>query len=100
MTALPTTHTTPTLFPTAGAVATVEACLGRIRALNLTLNALITVDEKGALSRALVCDEAAADGQHLGPLHGMPVVLKDNIDAVGFETSSGSPMAARTPDAD
>jgi aspartyl-tRNA(Asn)/glutamyl-tRNA(Gln) amidotransferase subunit A len=87
-------------FPVAGATATVEACLERIRALNPVLNALITVDEEAALERARECDDLGAHGQHLGVLHGMPVVVKDNIDAVGFPTSSGSPAVERHPETD
>lgn len=87
-------------FPSGDSLATVEACLRRIRDLDPTVNAMISVDEEGARGQAVRCDELAAHGQRLGVLHGMPVVVKDNIDAVGFPTSSGSPAAERQPTAD
>jgi aspartyl-tRNA(Asn)/glutamyl-tRNA(Gln) amidotransferase subunit A len=87
-------------FPTVGATATVQACLERIRALNPEVNAMVSVDEEGALDRARECDEAQSHGQQLGLLHGMPVVVKDNIDVAGLVTSSGSPAAGRRPDSD
>jgi aspartyl-tRNA(Asn)/glutamyl-tRNA(Gln) amidotransferase subunit A len=100
MTRLPNTEVPFRPFPQAGALATVEACLDRIRELNPQLNALLSVDEVGARRRAEECDAAAQHGNHFGVLHGMPIVLKDNIDVEGFVTSNGSPATARTPTAD
>jgi aspartyl-tRNA(Asn)/glutamyl-tRNA(Gln) amidotransferase subunit A len=91
------TETTPSPFPQAGAVATVEACLDRIQELNPQLNALLSIDADGARRRAAECDAASQHGHQLGVLHGMPIVLKDNIDVQGFVTSNGSPATARTP---
>ncbi|MCU1657318.1 MAG: amidase, partial [Pseudonocardiales bacterium] len=100
MTRLPKTEAAFRPFPQAGALATVEACLDRIRELNPQLNALLSVEEVGARRRAEECDAAAQHGNQLGVLHGMPIVLKDNIDVEGFVTSNGSPATARTPTVD
>ena len=50
-----------------------RACLSRLRAVNLAVNAVARVLEEGALSAARAADEAQARGEALGPLHGAPV---------------------------
>ena len=87
-------------FTPGGATATVRACLDRIEALNPVVNALISVAGKAALAAAEACDDQLAHGQHTGILHGMPVVVKDNIDVAGMTTSNGSPAYATLPERD
>jgi Asp-tRNA(Asn)/Glu-tRNA(Gln) amidotransferase A subunit family amidase len=56
-----------------------------------SLNAITWVDRDRALQAGRVVDQARAQGKPLGPLAGLPLVVKDNIDTVGFPTSAGTP---------
>ena len=67
-----------------------EAALRRTHELNPTLNAFALIDDEGALAAARVADEQLAAGIDLGPLHGVPVAVKDLIDMAGLPTSCGS----------
>lgn len=55
------------------------------------INAFIQVDPAQSLAAARLADEQRALGQSLGPLHGLPVLLKDNINTADFPTSGGTP---------
>ena len=59
------------------AVAVVEAFLAQIATHNPALNAIVTLDEEGAMQRAEQADVALAEGKIWGPLHGVPVTVKD-----------------------
>lgn len=79
----------------------VNACLARIEALNPVLNAFITVtaDEARQQARAAVDDITA--GRWRGPLHGVPVAVKDFYDTAGVRTTAGfEAFKDRVPDAD
>ena len=67
-----------------------ENCLKTIADLNPTLNAFITVTADQALARARDADKEIAGGRRLGPLHGIPISLKDLIDLEGTPTTAGS----------
>lgn len=67
-----------------------EDCLAKIASLNPTLNAFITVTGEQALQRARQADKEIAAGRHFGPLHGIPLSLKDLIDQQGLPTTAGS----------
>lgn len=67
-----------------------ERSLEATRKLNSRLKALITVDDEGARRAAATADLAAARGQFLGLLHGIPIAVKDNIDTAGLRTTYGS----------
>ena len=64
----------------ASAVELTRACLGRIETYNSTLNAFITVTSEQALAAARQMDAELRRGNPRGPLHGIPIALKDNID--------------------
>jgi aspartyl-tRNA(Asn)/glutamyl-tRNA(Gln) amidotransferase subunit A len=65
-------------------------CLDRIERLNPGLNAFITVAAESALDAARAAEAEIARGQWRGPLHGVPIALKDLIDTAGVRTTSGS----------
>ena len=67
-----------------------EQCLSAIEALNPKLNAFITVTADKALQQARKADKEIAAGRRLGPLHGIPISLKDLIDQKGLRTTAGS----------
>lgn len=72
------------------AAALLDDCLDRIGTLDGVLHAMIHVDGKGARTAALAADRRFADGAPLGPLDGIPVILKDNIAAAGLPLTCGS----------
>lgn len=55
------------------------------------LNALIAQDREQVLEAARAADRWRAAGKPPGPLHGLPVLIKDNIDVVGYATTAGTP---------
>lgn len=65
-------------------------CLANIERLNPTLNAFITVTADLAMAQAHRAEEEIAVGNYRGPLHGIPIALKDNIDVEGVRTTAGS----------
>jgi aspartyl-tRNA(Asn)/glutamyl-tRNA(Gln) amidotransferase subunit A len=77
------------------AVDVVRACLDRIAAVNPALNAFNLVDAERALSRAQTVDRRRAEGSTLGPLAGVPIALKDNINVRGMRTTASSRILER-----
>jgi len=69
----------------------VRSCLARLHQVNPRLNAVIALNEQEALAAACAADEAVARGLPLGPLHGVPVTIKNNVDQRGFATTNGVP---------
>jgi aspartyl-tRNA(Asn)/glutamyl-tRNA(Gln) amidotransferase subunit A len=67
-----------------------EQCLARIQELNPALNAFITVTGDDALAQARQADKEIAAGRRIGPLHGIPISLKDLIDQKGVATTAAS----------
>jgi aspartyl-tRNA(Asn)/glutamyl-tRNA(Gln) amidotransferase subunit A len=67
-----------------------EECLGKIEELNPKLNAFITITAEEALAQARHADQEIAGGRRIGPLHGIPISLKDLIDQKGVRTTAGS----------
>ena len=64
-----------------------QSVLGRIAETNPTFNALAVVSEASALKAADAADAAQARGDALGPLHGVPVTIKVNVDVAGEATT-------------
>lgn len=74
------------------ATALVEAALARMDAVNPAVNAVVRRMDDEARSAAEAADRAVADGQALGPLHGVPVTVKINIDQRGHPTDNGTAL--------
>jgi len=72
-------------------------CLDRIEKLNPILNAFITVTAESALDRARVAEREIFRGHYLGPLHGIPIGLKDIIDVAGVRTTAASAQFSTPP---
>jgi len=70
----------------------VAACLRRIERLNPLLNAYITVTAEWAITQARELEAEVRHGRWRGPLHGIPVALKDNIDTAGIRTTAASEL--------
>ncbi len=78
-----------------------QAVLDRIKIYNPKLNAYITVMRDEALAHAARLDDEAKSGKFRGPLHGIPIALKDNIDTAGTRTTAASEVFDdRIPDQD
>src|SRR6185295_4236217 len=75
---------------TVTSTALVNACLARIDIYNPKINAFITVTRERALAQAKVLDAEQRAGRLRGPLHGIPIALKDNIDTAGVRTTAAS----------
>ena len=71
-------------------VVLVEECLQRISERNDAINAMVLVDAAGALTAARVAEREIAAGRKRGPLHGIPIAVKDVIDVGGWPTAAGS----------
>src|SRR5216684_3347503 len=79
----------------------VEACLARVRETDGRIEAWAFLDPEHALGQARAADEWRLGGRPLGPLHGIPVGLKDIIDTADMPTENGSVLhAGRTPSRD
>jgi aspartyl-tRNA(Asn)/glutamyl-tRNA(Gln) amidotransferase subunit A len=76
-----------------------ERCLARIRASNHELNAFILVMADEALQQARHADRDLSDGRDRGPLHGVPMSIKDLIDVRGTQTTAASAVRASAPPA-
>lgn len=72
----------------------VQASLDRIAAIDPAINAFLDVWEEQALAEARAAEQAISSGGYLGPLHGIPVGLKDLIDVAGYKTTGGSKVLA------
>jgi amidase len=78
-----------------------EHFLQRIEQHNRTLNAVLTLDAERARQDADASDDARARGEDLGPLHGLPMTVKDAFETAGLGTGAVAPeLAERVPDRD
>jgi len=71
-----------------------RACVARIERLNPSLNAFITVTADEAMAQARVAESEIRNGRWRGPLHGIPIALKDLIDTAGVRTTAASAIFA------
>jgi Asp-tRNA(Asn)/Glu-tRNA(Gln) amidotransferase A subunit family amidase len=79
----------------------VQACLARIREVEPAVQAWAFLDEPHALAQARARDADRAEGRATGPLHGVPVGIKDIIDTTDMPTEDGTVLhAGRRPDRD
>ncbi len=74
--------------------ALVQAHLNQIHRYNPDLNAIVTIDEAAVLEQAREADEALKRGEIRGPLHGVPVTIKDHFAVKGLRTTNGFPPLA------
>ena len=70
----------------------VQALLTRIERIDAHIKAWVTVDGEGALKEAKACESEAVHGNFRGPLHGIPIGVKDIIYTRGMRTTLGSPL--------
>src|SRR2546426_4447943 len=79
----------------------VEACLQRIREIDEQVQAWMFLDPDYALAQARAADELRLSGKPIGPLHGVPIGIKDIFDTADMPTENGSVLhAGRTPSRD
>jgi Asp-tRNA(Asn)/Glu-tRNA(Gln) amidotransferase A subunit family amidase len=79
----------------------VSACLARIEEREAELHAWVHLDRERALEQARAADATRREGKGVGPLHGVPVGVKDIIDTADMPTEHGSPaFKGRQPTAD
>lgn len=79
----------------------VQACLQRISEREADVGAFAFLDTQLALAQARTRDEQQKNGESLGPLHGLPVAVKDVIDTMDMPTEYGSPIfSGRQPQKD
>ena len=64
-----------------------ESCIRRTEAVNPDINAITIIYADEARAAAQVADELQAKGGSIGPLHGIPVSVKENIDVKGWPTT-------------
>jgi amidase len=72
------------------AIEVVQASLQRIAEVNPALNAVVQLCAEAAQAQARAADAALARGQLLGPLHGVPMTIKDSLDTAGVITTGGT----------
>jgi aspartyl-tRNA(Asn)/glutamyl-tRNA(Gln) amidotransferase subunit A len=78
-------------------VSIVEQCLAQIEAWESKVHAWVSIDGKGALARAEELDRDLAQGKVRGPLHGIPLGIKDLFDVADLPTLAGAPWLQSAP---
>jgi len=75
-----------------GCVELLDFYLGRADRHNPTLNAIVAWQVERARERSRAADAALARGEHWGPLHGIPMTVKESFNVAGLPTTFGSPL--------
>ncbi|HZD26627.1 MAG TPA: amidase family protein, partial [Alphaproteobacteria bacterium] len=84
-----------------GAEELLDLYLGRVERYNPALNAVIRIQADKAREKARAADAARARGEALGPLHGVPMTIKESYDWAGTPSTWGNPaFADNYPEAD
>jgi len=79
----------------------VEACLARVREVDAQIQAWAFLDPDYALTQARAIDQLRLEGKAIGPLHGVPIAVKDIFDTADMPTENGSVIyTGRTPSRD
>lgn len=73
-----------------GSLEVVDACLARIEEVNPTINAVFALRPEEARAEARQADTARARGEIRGPLHGVPMTIKDSLDTAGVVSTAGT----------
>jgi amidase len=73
----------------------VEAYLARIDEVNPKLNAVVQVARELAINEAIAADQLVSVGYSVGPLHGVPITIKDSLDTAGIITTGGTQGRSR-----
>ncbi len=79
---------------TVSPVAALDSCLDRIAAIDPAVNAVVTLDAEGARAAARAVEARLARGEPIGPLGGVPLLVKDTQETAGLRTTYGSPIHA------
>ena len=74
-----------------GCLELLDHYLARVERINPALNAIVVMDVDGARARAAAADAALAKGEVWGPLHGIPMTIKESYDVIGMPTTWGVP---------
>src|SRR5262245_31954710 len=77
-----------------------DCYLARVERLNPLLNAVVTLDPDGAYRAADAADAVLARGDAVGPLHGVPMTVKDSYDTAGMRTTCGLKAWDHVPERD
>ena len=67
----------------------VSSCIERVSQTNNKINAIVDDLSEAALEKALELDKLSKKGKFKGPLHGVPITIKENIDQEGYATPNG-----------
>jgi amidase len=68
----------------------VDACLRRVKVVNPQLNVVVQEVADAAREQARAADAALARGELMGPLHGIPMTIKDTLDTAGVISTAGT----------
>ena len=76
----------------ASCVEILDAFLKRVEEVNPKINAVVALDAERALEKAKKADEQIFKGEKLGPLHGLPMTIKDAFEVEGIVSTGGNPQ--------
>lgn len=68
-----------------------DSCIDRFERINPRINAIVATDFENAKQRARAADDARARGESWGPLHGLPITIKDTLEVAGMPCTAGAP---------